>query len=202
MSKETQAMRFSSKTAMVVVVALALAGCDQMRMANEPGTMAPPAGQGQSGGGDAAHLPRASVTADRNTRSPTAVDSALAWSAKYAKAVENLNLAEKKNRALAKSNRELQKQVTSLQSELTQTKKEVTDANAMLIEMRKDLMHWKKSVWGFREEIREAQRAQLEALHKLLEFIGGEVSPSKARKQPAEREKVSKTKGSTNETVQ
>ena len=170
-------MRLSSKTAMVlVVVALALAGCDQMRMAYEPGTMAPPAGQGQPGGGDGAQLPRASVTADQNTRGPSAVDSALAWSAKYAKAVENLNLAEKKNRALAKSNRELQKQIAGLQSELTQTKKEVTDANAMLIEMRKDLMEWKKNVWGFREEIREAQRAQLEALHKLLELLVGEVS--------------------------
>ncbi|MFB0524723.1 MAG: hypothetical protein ACETVZ_04235, partial [Phycisphaerae bacterium] len=42
--------------------------------------------------------------------------------------------------------------------------------------MRIELNNWKANVLGFRDERREAEIAQLEALLKILKILGGEVT--------------------------
>jgi hypothetical protein len=44
-----------------------------------------------------------------------------------------------------------------------------------LIEMLSELNNWKNNILGFRGEMREAAKAQLEALLKVLEVLGGEM---------------------------
>ena len=65
--------------------------------------------------------------------------------------------------------------------QLGQAESELGDANAMLLELRDELNKWKSNVLGFREEMLQAQTAQIEAMHKILVLIGGEpasqVSP-------------------------
>ena len=56
-----------------------------------------------------------------------------------------------------------------------QTKKELTQANELLIEMRIELNNWKTNILGFRDEIRDTEKAQFEALLKILEVLGGEI---------------------------
>ena len=38
-----------------------------------------------------------------------------------------------------------------------------------------ELTNWKTNVLGFREEIRSAEQAQLDALHRVLKLLGGEL---------------------------
>jgi chromosome segregation ATPase len=76
---------------------------------------------------------------------------------------------------LKTQNDSLQQQVTSLEARLAQTQKELGEANDLLIEMLTELNTWKNNILGFRGEMRDAAKAQLEALLKVLEILGGEV---------------------------
>jgi len=114
----------------------------------------------------------------------TAVESALAWSEKYAGAVEQLARQQEANRQLADEKRQLQQQIASLQAELTQTRKELGEANDLLIEVRRANDQWKANVLGYRDEMRSAQQAQLEALRKVLRLLGGEVAADAASVPP------------------
>jgi hypothetical protein len=42
--------------------------------------------------------------------------------------------------------------------------------------MRIELNEWKTNILGFRDEMRNADKAQLQALMKILEALGGEVT--------------------------
>jgi hypothetical protein len=44
--------------------------------------------------------------------------------------------------------------------------------------MLKELNNWKSSILGFRSEMREAARAQLEGTLKVLEILGGKTEVS------------------------
>jgi septal ring factor EnvC (AmiA/AmiB activator) len=57
-----------------------------------------------------------------------------------------------------------------------QLNRELTDANNMLVELRKELDRWRANVLGFRQEMREAQQTQLEALAKIMKMLGGEMA--------------------------
>lgn len=106
----------------------------------------------------------------------TAVESAIELSEKYAKLSEQAAALRGKNQDLITENTQLKKQVASLEVKLKQAQKELTEANDLLIEMRIELNNWKTDVLGFRNEMRQAEEAQLEALLKILKILGGEIT--------------------------
>ncbi len=106
----------------------------------------------------------------------TAVDSALELSKKYAALSEQAAELRHKNQELVSENGELKDKSIIIESELKQAKKELAEANELLIEMRIELNNWKTDVIGFRDELRDADKAQLETLLRILEELGGEVN--------------------------
>jgi chromosome segregation ATPase len=105
----------------------------------------------------------------------SAVETALAWSEKYQKlATESAAIQETKGE-LSSENRRLKEKVAQLDSQLAQAKKELSHANEFLVDMRLELQNWKNNVLGFREEIRKADTAQLNALIRILQILGSEI---------------------------
>ena len=117
---------------------------------------------------------------DTNQQNPTAVESAIELSKKYAALTEEAGQLKLENQTLRTENKELAKTVSALQAELNQANKELTQANDMLIEMRVELNNWKMDVLGFRDEMRKAEKVQLETLVKILKVLGGEVKDNPA----------------------
>ena len=132
-----------------------------------------------------------STTADGKTGSPTdatakrfrdtplegrtAVESAIELSEKYAKLSDVSVTLRQENQRLTNENENLREQITTLDAKLKQTQKELAEANNLLIEMLNELNQWKSNILGFRGEMRDAASAQLEALLKVLEILGGEA---------------------------
>jgi len=155
-----------------LIMAVALGGCSLFQRDEDPASVRPePTDQ-------AAYLKETAVEPDAKAASDTAVENALAWSEKYARAVEQLARRQEENRKLAEKNRNLQDEIASLQGELDQTRQELTEANDLLIDVRRANEEWKQSVLGYRDEMRKAHGAELEALHKVLRLLGGEVPDS------------------------
>ncbi len=105
---------------------------------------------------------------------PTAVESAIELSKKYAKLSKEVSSLSVENKQLRSENERLQTQITEIQENLEQAEKELSEANDFLVETRVELNNWKKDILGFRNEMREAEVAQLEALYKVLKILGGE----------------------------
>ena len=114
---------------------------------------------------------------------PTVVESAMELSQQHAKLSEEAAALRQQNRDLSLSNEQLNEKVAALEAKLKQTQKELTEANDILIAMRIELNNWKMNILGFRDEIRDAETAQLEALLKILQMLGGEVKLRPARQQ-------------------
>jgi chromosome segregation ATPase len=112
---------------------------------------------------------------ESNPQGPTAVESAIELSEKYAELSKESAQLWQKNQDLIAKNRRLEDRVVSLETKLQQTQRELTEANDLLIEMRIELNNWKSDILGFRGEMRQAEKAQLEALLKILKILGGEV---------------------------
>jgi len=112
---------------------------------------------------------------DAGTDHPSAVESAMELSGKYAKLVEEMTALKADNQRLTGENQLLKDQLTPCRSNLTQTQKELAEANDLLIEMRIELNNWKSNILGFRDEMRNADNAQLDALVKILEVLGGQA---------------------------
>jgi hypothetical protein len=109
------------------------------------------------------------------------VESAMELSKKYAELSQEATVLRQKNQDFAAKNYQLKDQVVVLEAQLQQAQKELTEANELLIEMRIELNNWKTDVLGFRGEMREAEKAQLQALLKILEVLGGEVQVESAQ---------------------
>lgn len=92
----------------------------------------------------------------------SAVQSAVEISQKYTELAEQTAQLKQAKTDLEKENLELKTQVTALQKELEQTQKELTEANDMMLEMRVELNNWKNNVLGFRDEMMQAEKAELE----------------------------------------
>jgi chromosome segregation ATPase len=105
----------------------------------------------------------------------TAVESAIELSEKYARLADQSATLRQENQRLATDNENLRQQITSLDARLKQTQKELGEANDLLIEMLTELNNWKSNILGFRGEMRQAAQAQLEALLKVLEILGGQA---------------------------
>ncbi len=110
-----------------------------------------------------------------NQQEQTAVESALELSKKYSELVDKAADLRQQNVELMKENHQLQNQLTRIETEYEQTQQELTEANDMLLEMRVELNNWKTDILGFRDEMREAQKAQLDTLMMILEMLGGEI---------------------------
>ncbi len=112
---------------------------------------------------------------DSPAESRTAVESAIELSEKYARLSDETATLKEKNQQLEADNQHLLQQIETLEAKLRQTQKELGEANDLLIEMLTELNNWKSNILGFRGEMREAAKAQLEAMLKVLEILGGEA---------------------------
>ena len=115
------------------------------------------------------------------TQNSTVVASAMELSKEHAKLSEEAAVLRQENRDLTARNLQLKDQVVTLEAQLQQTQRELSEANDLLITMRIELNNWKVDILGFRDEIRNAETAQLEALIKILKVLGGEVKTKSAQ---------------------
>ncbi|MHC4622274.1 MAG: hypothetical protein ACYS4W_00050 [Planctomycetota bacterium] len=112
---------------------------------------------------------------ESTSQGPTAVESAIELSQKYARVSEEAGRLRLKSQDLAVENRGLKQQVATLETQLQQAQEELYEANNLLREMLVELNNWKADVIGFRHEMRGAEKAQLEALLQILKVLGGET---------------------------
>ena len=108
---------------------------------------------------------------------PTTVDSMIELTRQYRKLTEGTARLQKENDNLIAKNRNLKNQVATLDAKLQQTEKELADASDLLREMVVELNNWKVNILGFQEEMRGADKAQLQALLKIYSLLGGEAKP-------------------------
>ena len=109
-------------------------------------------------------------------RGATAVESAIALSDKYAKLSEEAAGLRLQKQTLDTENQRLKNDLQSCRVQSEQAQKELTQTNDLLLQTRVELNNWKNDVLGFRGEMQDAQKAQLEALLKILKLMGGEVN--------------------------
>ena len=131
----------------------------------------------------------------------TVVTSAMELSKEHAKLSEEAAVLRQENKDLNARNQQLKGQVVTLEAQLMQTQRELSEASDLLITMRIELNNWKTDILGFRDEIRDAETAQLEALLKILKVLGGEVKTKSAQGEDTSSTTVaslSKTKQSEN----
>ena len=112
---------------------------------------------------------------------PTVVESAMKLSEEYARLTQEAAVLRRQNEDFIAKNRQLNEQVVSVDAQLKQTQKELAEANSLLIEMRVELNNWKADILGFRNEMRNAETAQLETLLRILKVLGGQVASESAR---------------------
>lgn len=191
-------MRVGSKWIVIVVVAGMLAGCEQLAFfhgresapAEPPAEQSPPA----EAPGRANYMADSAVRGDDNSQNEGAVDVALEWSKKYAKAAEQLVEAQKANQQLTEKNKKLLAELAKAQVQLEEAQKELADANEMILQLGKQNREWRKNVLGFREELLQAEKVQLDKLQKIIVLLGGEVpqkpKPGAASPQAASAEGV------------
>lgn len=123
---------------------------------------------------------------EQASQNPTSLESAVELSQKYARLSEDAAYLRQANSDLIEKNRLLIDRNTGLNAQLQQAQKELTEANELMVEMRIELNNWQNNILGFRDEIRDAQSAQLQALLKILKLLGGDV-----RTESVQYEKVS-----------
>ena len=111
----------------------------------------------------------------------TVVASAMKLSSEYSRLNQEAALLRQQNEDLIAKNRQLNEQAVSLEARLQQTQKELAEANSLLIDMRVELNNWKADILGFREEMRNAETAQLETLLRILKVLGGQVTTESAK---------------------
>lgn len=111
---------------------------------------------------------------DPVTPSPTTAESMVQLSEKYTALNEETASMRESNRALSTENDALKLKIVALETDLQQTQTELTEANALLMEILGELNTWKSDVLGFRNEMRQAAQAELEALLRILEVLGAE----------------------------
>ncbi|MCD4831045.1 MAG: hypothetical protein K8R02_04455 [Anaerohalosphaeraceae bacterium] len=112
---------------------------------------------------------------DAAPNNQTAVDSAIELTRRLEKFTQELTETQRRSQKLAEENRKFKERLSVVEPELKQAKKELAQANDLLIEMRVELNNWKANILGYREEMREANKAQMQALLKILKVLGGET---------------------------
>jgi L-2-hydroxyglutarate oxidase LhgO len=133
------------------------------------------------------------------SKGPTVVESVLELSEKYAGISEELAAERQKNQTLLAENRRFENELAVYKAQLKQAQKELTEANDLLIEMRIELNNWKTDILGFRDEMRDADQAQLEALLRILKTLGGEIKTESNEAQNADSDAMETNSGEQNE---
>jgi len=113
---------------------------------------------------------------DTTATGPAKMESAVELADKYAKLSDQMAALRQEKRKVETENKQLKKDAADVQQKLHQTQKELADANILLREMVVELNNWKSNIMGFRDEMRNADKAQLEALLKILQALGGDVT--------------------------
>ncbi len=174
----------------LIVTALAMAwGCGSMSFPqmSRAAAVAPaptPVNDGQSD-----YMAKA-ARGDSAAGGESAVDTALAWAKKYADAQMRVATLEQENRSLSDRNRTLVTQLDTAKGQLTSAQRELAEANTMMKDLEARLAKWQESVLGYRQEMREAQKAQMDALVKVIRLLGGEAPTTQpARKYAAAEER-------------
>jgi hypothetical protein len=190
----------------------AAAGCTFAELRDSPAPAPPaavrPATPRPAPTAEAPYLSKVAVVREKPAETPTAVESALAWSEKYAKAMEELARERERNRKLEEENRGLQAEATALKTDLAKAHQELEEANTLLVEVRGENDKWKSDVLGYRDEMRRAHLSELDALAKVLRLLGAELppaAPDAATKPPAvqpDNSTDSKTKGKPGESAE
>ena len=134
---------------------------------------------------------------ETSSQAPSAVESAIELSERYAQLTEEAAALQQQNEGLMAKNQQLNEQIAELDTQLKQAQKELNEANDLLIEMRVELNSWKGNILGFRDEMREAQSTQLDALFQILQLLGGQVTM-----ETASSENVGPTAPSLNQSNQ
>jgi chromosome segregation ATPase len=96
------------------------------------------------------------------------------WAQRYEELSKQNEQLQKEHVALTEQNNRLQQDAAVMKLGLEQTRKELEQSNSLLQDAHVELSKWKADVLGFREEIRQAQTAQLLALSKILRILGAE----------------------------
>jgi DNA repair exonuclease SbcCD ATPase subunit len=118
---------------------------------------------------------------ETDSKSPTVVESAMKLSGQYARLTREAAELRRQNEEFVAKNHQLNERVVSLEARLQQAQKELAEANSLLIDMRVELNNWKADILGFRDEMRDAETAQLETLLRILKVLGGQVTAESAR---------------------
>lgn len=159
-------MRNMVVSLLLVIVMLILTGCtvleEPINMSSMPPAMNSTNNSNMTNGSSASAAQRS-------------VDAALMWSEKYEKLITEFETVKKKNESYHLNNVKLQEEITKKDKELALTRKELDEANEILLSMRLELSQWKKDVLGFREEMRNSQKALLAASAKILRELGAEI---------------------------
>jgi len=102
------------------------------------------------------------------------------WAQRYEELSKQTEQLRKENARLLEENNRLQQDFVKMKLEQEQTRKDVERSNALLQEAHVELSKWKSDVLGFREEMRQAQTAQMQALSRVLRILGAEsAAPQK-----------------------
>lgn len=155
------------------LTAAVLVGCNEVTGESQKITAVPATMPAQPTG-SAGYMTKSSVKPEAEAPSDNAVDTALQWAQKYSEAAEKLVKLQQENRELADKQQHLVEQNTKLQADISSAQAQLKEANSMLMDMRQELEKWKSSVLGFRQEMRDAQQAELVALTRIMKLLGGE----------------------------
>ena len=142
-----------------------------------PATAPAPAAGGSSQAGSADYL---SKTVVRDNEGGGAVENLILLNQKLTYTQEKVTTLQTDNGKLALQTAKQAEDIQRLRTDLALAQKELTDANDLLKEMRQSLDKWKADVLGFRDEMRSAQKAQLDAMAKVLTLLTGESPPAPA----------------------
>ena len=171
-------MRIRAIGVLSVMLSLFLgAGCEQAAQPSKTVVVQPPPPVNEAAMSENA----ARRFQEPGQESKTTVDSMVEMTKKYTQLADQASQLKLKNQQLVEENEHLKEQLDTAQAQLQQTQKELTEANDLLIEMRIELNNWKEDILGFRKEIRQADKTQLQALYKILQLLGGEVRPDAAK---------------------
>ena len=125
---------------------------------------------------------------DSGKNPETIVDSAIELSHKYSKLLEESAELKQENKQLKQTTATQKDKIQKLQTQLDKTQQELQQANDLLVEMKIELNNWKADILGFREEMKDAQQAQLEALYKILTILGAQPTESNNPNKPTEKQ--------------
>ncbi|MBN2511362.1 MAG: hypothetical protein JXB18_00355 [Sedimentisphaerales bacterium] len=121
---------------------------------------------------DAASLERRFTSPSDSQLDP--VQTITLWAQRYEESSRQNEQLRENSSKLVLENARLMQDNEKLKLELAQCRKDMEQSNALLEQAHVELSKWKADVLGFREEIRQAQTAQLSALTKILRVLGAE----------------------------